>query len=122
MKFCLVVDDSRVIRRVAAKIVQDLGFDVEEAEDGHKALNACALRMPDVLVIDSEMPDLGGIATVEALRKMPGGEKVVVVYCATENEPAFIRQALAAGGNEYIMKPFDSEIVRSKFLLLDLLG
>jgi two-component system chemotaxis response regulator CheY len=122
MKFCLVVDDSRVIRRVAAKIVQDLGFDVEEAEDGRKALNACALRMPDVLVIDSEMPDLGGIATVEALRKMPGGEKVVVVYCATENEPAFIRQALAAGGNEYIMKPFDSEIVRSKFLLLDLLG
>jgi two-component system, chemotaxis family, chemotaxis protein CheY len=127
MKFCLVVDDSRVIRRVAAKIVQDLGFDVEEAEDGRKALNACAIRMPDVLLIDTEMPHLGGVATVEALRvealrKMPGGDKVVVVFCATENDPAFIRQALSAGGNEYIMKPFDSEIVRSKFLLLDLLG
>ncbi|MGE4062760.1 MAG: PleD family two-component system response regulator [Rhodospirillaceae bacterium] len=122
MKFCLVVDDSRVIRRVAAKIVQDLGFEVDEAENGRKALNACAIRMPDVLLIDTEMPDLGGVATVRELRKMPGGEKVAVVYCATENEPAFIREALAAGGDEYIMKPFDSEIVRSKFLLLDLLG
>jgi two-component system chemotaxis response regulator CheY len=122
MKFCLVVDDSRVIRRVAAKIVEDLGFDVEEAENGRKALNACAIRMPDVMLIDSEMPDLSGIQTVKALRKAPGGDKVVVVFCATENDPVFIREALAAGGNEYIMKPFDSEIVRSKFLLLDLLG
>lgn len=122
MKFCLVVDDSRVIRRVAAKIVQDLGFDVEEAENGRKALGACAIRMPDVMLIDSEMPDLGGLETVKALREIPGGDKVTVVFCATENEPAFIREALAAGGNEYIMKPFDSEIVRSKFLLLDLLG
>ena len=122
MKFCLVVDDSRVIRRVAAKIVQDLGFDVDEADTGRKALNACAIRMPDVLMVDTDMPELGGVATVQALRKMPGGDKVVVLYCATENEPEFIRSALAAGGNEYIMKPFDSEIVRSKFLLLDLLG
>ena len=122
MKFCLVVDDSRVIRRVAAKIVQDLGFDVEEAENGRKAINACAIRMPDVLLIDTDMPDMNGVATIQALRKMPEGRKPVVVFCATENEPAFIRTALDAGGNEYIMKPFDSEIVRSKFLLLDLLG
>jgi len=122
MTLCLVVDDSRVIRRVAAKIVQDLGFDVEEAENGRKALGACAIRMPDVLVIDTEMPEMDGVATVRALRQMPGGATVVVVFCATENDPAFIRQALAAGGNEYIMKPFDSEIVRSKFVLLDLLG
>ncbi len=122
MKLCLVVDDSRVIRRVAVKIVQDLGLDVEEAENGRKALNACAIRMPDVLLIDTEMPDLDGVATVKQLRGMPGGDKVVVVYCATENDPGFIRRALDAGGNEYIMKPFDSEIVRSKFLLLDLLG
>jgi len=122
MKLCLVVDDSRVIRRVAAKIVQDMGFDVEEAEDGRKALNACAIRMPDVMLVDSDMPEMDGIATVQALRKMERGDKVVVVFCATENEPSFIRDALGAGGNEYIMKPFDSEIVRSKFLLLDLLG
>lgn len=122
MKLCLVVDDSRVIRRVAAKIVQDLGFDVAEAENGRKALNACAIRMPDVIVIDTEMPELGGVAAVQALRKMPGGDRVAVVFCATENDPDFIRAALESGGNEYIMKPFDSEIVRSKFLLLDLLG
>lgn len=122
MKFCLVVDDSRVIRRVAAKIVQDLGLDVDEAEDGKKALKACAIRMPDVLLIDTDMPTLDGIATVQELRRMTGGDKVVVVFCATENDPAFIHRALEAGGDEYIMKPFDSEIVRSKFLLLELLG
>lgn len=121
MKFCLVVDDSRVIRRVAAKIVQDLGFDVEEAENGRKALNACAIRMPDVILLDTDMPQQDGLETVRALRKMPDAEKVIIVFCATENEPSFIHSALSAGGNEYIMKPFDSEIVRSKFLLLDLL-
>lgn len=122
MKFCLVVDDSRVIRRVAAKIVQDLGFDVDEAEDGRKALDACAIRMPDVVLIDTDMPEMDGLATVRGLRRMKGGDKVVVVFCATENEPVFIREALDAGGDEYIMKPFDSEIVRSKFVLLELLG
>lgn len=122
MKTCLVVDDSRVIRRVAVKIVQDLGFDADEAENGRKALGACAIRMPDVLLVDSDMPEMDGIGMVRELRRMPGGDKVAVVFCATESDPAFIRQALDAGGNEYIMKPFDSEIVRSKFVLLDLLG
>ena len=121
MKLCLVVDDSRVIRRVAVKIIQDLGFDVGEAENGRKALAACAIRMPNVLLIDTDMPDLGGIAAVKDLRAMPGGDRVTVIFCATENDPRSIRQALDAGGDEYIMKPFDSEIVRSKFVLLDLL-
>jgi two-component system chemotaxis response regulator CheY len=122
MNRCLVVDDSRVIRRVAAKIVQDLGFDAEEAEDGRKALNACAILMPQVVLLDWEMPVMDGIAFVDQLRKMPGGSRVAVVFCTTKNDPANIREALDAGADEYIMKPFDSEIVRTKFLLLGLLG
>lgn len=120
MTFCLVADDSRVIRRVAAKIVQDLGCETAEVDSGRKALAACKTRMPDVLMIGAEMPDLDGIETARALRQMPGGDKVMVVFCATENDPAFIRRALETG-DEYIMKPFDGEIVRSKFVLLDLL-
>ena len=122
MKRCLVVDDSRVIRRVASKIVQDLGLDVDEAENGSKALNAMAIRMPDLVLTDGDMPVMDGITFTRELRRLPGGDKVVVVFCTTENDVPQILAALEAGADEYIMKPFDGEIVRSKLLLLGLLG
>lgn len=122
MKRCLIVEDSRVIRRVASKIIQDLGFDVDEAENGKKALSAVTIRMPDLALVDWEMPVMDGLTFVKELRKLPGGNKVVVVFCTTENDPAHIVEALDAGADEYIMKPFDGEIVRSKLLLLGLLG
>ena len=122
MKRCLIVDDSRVIRRVASKIIQDLGFDVDEAENGRKALNALTIHMPDLILVDWDMPVMDGLEFAKQLRKLPGGNKVVVVFCTTENDIPHIRQALDAGADEYIMKPFDSEIVRSKLMLLGLLG
>ena len=122
MKRCLIVDDSRVIRRVASKIIQDLGLDADAAENGRKALNALTIRMPDLVLVDWDMPVMDGLEFAKELRKLPGGNKVVVVFCTTENDVPHIRQALDASADEYIMKPFDSEIVRSKFLLLELLG
>jgi two-component system chemotaxis response regulator CheY len=122
MKRCLVVDDSRVIRRVALKIIQDLGFDVDEAENGRKALAALAIRMPDLVLVDWDMPVMDGLTFTQELRKLPGGNKIAVVFCTTENDPPHIRRALEAGADEYIMKPFDGEIVRSKLVLLGLLG
>jgi two-component system chemotaxis response regulator CheY len=121
MKRCLVVDDSRVIRRVAAKIIQDLGFEVEEAEDGKKALAACQVRMPDLALVDADMPVMDGRSYIQALRRLPGGDKVIAIFCTTDNDVAYIEKALEIGADEYIMKPFDSEIVRSKFQLLELL-
>jgi two-component system chemotaxis response regulator CheY len=121
MKRCLVVDDSRVIRRVAAKIIQDLGFAVEEAEGGKQALAACRTQMPDLALIDVDMPEMDGRATLAALRALPGGDKVVTIFCATESEPHRIAEHLDLGVDEYILKPFDSDIVRSKLLLLDML-
>lgn len=122
MKRCLIVDDSRVIRRVASKIIQDLGFDVDEAENGRKALNALTIRMPDLVLLDWDMPVMDGLTFVKELRRLPGGNKVAVVFCTTENDAAHIKTALDAGADEYIMKPFDSEIIRSKLLLLGFLG
>ena len=122
MKRCLIVDDSRVIRRVASKIIQDLGFDVDEAENGRKALNALAIRMPDLVLVDWDMPVMDGITFAQELRKLPGGNKVFVVSGTTENDAVHIKQALDASADEYIMKPFDSEIVRSKLLILGFLG
>ena len=121
MKRCLVIDDSRVIRRVAAKIVQDLGFTVEEAENGKKALDACRSRLPDVALIDLEMPVMDGHGYLRALRQMPGGRKVVAVIFTANSDPEQMQQVLDEGADEYIMKPFDSEIIHSKFRLLELL-
>jgi two-component system chemotaxis response regulator CheY len=115
MKACLIVDDSKVIRMVARKILQELNFETMEAADGKEALDACKRKMPNAVLLDWNMPVMSGIEFLRELRKMPGGQSPVVVFCTTENDIEHIQEAIEAGANEYIMKPFDSEIVRLKF-------
>jgi two-component system, chemotaxis family, chemotaxis protein CheY len=115
MKTCLVVDDSRVIRKVARRILEDMSFTVAEAEDGSEALASCRSSMPDAILLDWNMPVMNGIDFLRQLRADPGGERPIVVFCTTENDMSSIAEAIESGANEYIMKPFDSEIVQSKF-------
>ena len=115
MKRCLIVDDSRVVRKVARRIVEDLRFEAEEAADGAQALDSCRKDMPDAVLLDWNMPVMNGIDFLRALRRAPGGERPVVVFCTTENDMNHIAEAMRSGANEYIMKPFDSEIIESKF-------
>jgi two-component system chemotaxis response regulator CheY len=115
MPDCLIVDDSRVIRMVARKILTELGFSTREAVNGREALALCQDAMPDAVLLDWNMPEMDGIAFLKALRARPGGDAPVVVFCTTENDMDHIRMALEAGANEYIMKPFDSEILQAKF-------
>lgn len=121
MKSCLIVDDSRVVRKVASRIVHDLGLECREAEDGQKAVEACEQAMPDAILLDWNMPVMSGIEFLERLRQMSGGDKPKVVFCTTENDIAHIQRAMQAGANEYIMKPFDSEIIESKFIQIGIL-
>ena len=114
MRNCLVVDDSRVIRKVACRILQDLRFETEEAEDGLAALAACRSKMPELILLDWNMPNMNGIEFLKTLRREQGGQRPVVVFCTTENDVAHITEALGAGANEYIMKPFDRGIVEAK--------
>lgn len=114
MKTCLVVDDSRVVRKVARKILEDLKFECTEAEDGRVAMEACQQKMPDAILLDWNMPVMTGIEFLRRLRKMAGGDLPKVVFCTTENDLAHIQEALSAGANEYIMKPFDSDIIQMK--------
>jgi two-component system chemotaxis response regulator CheY len=116
MKRCLVVDDSRVIRKVARRILEDLDFECIEAADGQEALNACRAGMPDAVLLDWNMPVMNGLDFLKKLRSEAGGDKPVVVFCTTENDVAHITEALRAGANEYIMKPFDGDIIESKFV------
>ena len=121
MKTCLVVDDSRVVRKVARRIVEDLGFSCEEAEDGQIALDACKNNMPTCILLDWNMPNMTGIEFLTALRALENGGDTKVVFCTTENEIEFIQKALEQGADEYIMKPFDSDIVETKFRQVGLL-
>ncbi|NVK34487.1 MAG: response regulator [Rhodobacteraceae bacterium] len=115
MKQCLVVDDSSVIRKVARRILEDLSFEIAEAEDGQQALDACRKSMPDAILLDWNMPVMDGLEFLTSLRSEDGGDKPIVVFCTTENDVAHIARAIRAGANEYIMKPFDREIVEAKF-------
>ncbi|MDD7911944.1 MULTISPECIES: response regulator [Pseudovibrio] len=115
MKHCLVVDDSSVIRKVARRILEDMDFSISEAEDGQQALDACKESMPDAILLDWNMPVMDGLEFLNKLREEEGGDVPLVVFCTTENDVAHIAKAIRAGANEYIMKPFDRDIIEAKF-------
>jgi two-component system, chemotaxis family, chemotaxis protein CheY len=121
MRTCLVVDDSAVVRKIARRIVEEMGFHVVEAEDGEKAVEACKRAMPEAVLLDWNMPNMDGYEFLGNLRRMPGGDAPKVVFCTTENDIGHISRALHAGANEYIMKPFDKEIVSAKFAEIGLI-
>lgn len=118
MKTCLIVDDSRVIRKVSRHILETLGFTVDEAENGKEGLDHCLAQMPDVILLDWNMPVMTGIEFILQLRQHPGGDKPKVVFCTTENDVAHIREAINAGADEYVMKPFDHETLQIKLQLV----
>ena len=118
MKTCLIVDDSRVIRKVSRHIVEALGLHAEEAEDGRLALDHCRANMPDLILLDWNMPVMSGIEFIVALRATPEGRKPKVVFCTTEYDAGHIREAIAAGADEYVMKPFDQETLKLKLELV----
>jgi two-component system chemotaxis response regulator CheY len=115
MKTCLVVDDSTVIRKIARGILEDLDFETIEAADGEKALEVCRQSLPEAILLDWNMPVMDGYEFLVHLRGMPGGDEPKVVFCTTENGIDHIARALHAGANEYIMKPFDRNVVAAKF-------
>ena len=122
MKTCLVVDDSGVVRKIARRILEGIDFSVIEAEDGAKALEVCQRALPDAVLLDWNMPVMDGFEFLVQLRRMPGGDEPKVVFCTTENGIDHISRALHAGANEYIMKPFDKDIVIAKFQEVGLLA
>ena len=114
MKNCLVVDDSKVIRKVARHILETLDYVVDEAGDGREALDRCHQSMPDVILLDWNMPVMSGIEFLRALGASGLPNRAKVVFCTTENDVGHIRAAIDAGADEYVMKPFDRETLESK--------
>lgn len=117
-KVCLVVDDSRVIRKVTSKIARSLGYTAIEAQDGIEALALCRRGMPHLVLTDWEMPEMNGIEFVRQLRSIPTAKPPTVVFCTSKGEVADIHEGVKAGADDYIVKPFDESTLRAKLVKL----
>lgn len=114
MKQALIVDDSRLTRKLVRRILTRLNFEVSEAEDGSRALALCQDHAPDLILLDWNMPEMDGLEFLIRLRQLPHGGQPKVVFCTTENQQDRIASAISAGADEYVMKPFDEEIIKTK--------
>ncbi len=115
MRTCLIVDDSSIVRKVARRILEDIDYHVDEAEDGQEAIDKCRQQMPDAILLNWNMPIMSGLEFLKLLRTYIGGEKPRVIYCTVENDIGAIAMALKAGADDYMMKPFDRALLEAKF-------
>lgn len=118
-KLCLIADDSALIRKAASAILKDLQFDTAEAENGLEAISQWRRTRPDAILLDHTMPYIDGLGVLDALNEHCGGKTPKIIFCTANRDPAHIACALNAGAHEYMIKPFDRDILAAK---LDKLG
>jgi two-component system, chemotaxis family, chemotaxis protein CheY len=117
----LVIDDSRVVRMIAGRALEELGFEVTEAANGQEALDRLSDQgNMDLALVDWNMPIMTGIEFVSEVRKRPSHDAMQLVMLTTETAPERMAGALEAGANEYLMKPFDKVALREKLQLVGL--
>jgi two-component system chemotaxis response regulator CheY len=117
----MVIDDSKATRMILSRMLGELGLDVAHAANGREALDHLAAgAAPELFLVDWNMPEMNGIEFVEAVRRPPFGSPARIVMVTTETEAPQMLQALEAGADEYVMKPFSKESIVSKLQLLGL--
>lgn len=115
----LVIDDSRAMRAILAQALKQLGFETTQAGNGQEGLDQLRESpAPDLVMVDWNMPVMGGFDFVKAVRADPRWAGVRVVMVTTETEMPQVSAALAAGVDEYVMKPFTRDAIRDKLQLL----
>ena len=114
MTDCMIVDDSSVIRKLVRGILEPLKFSCTDAENGKIALDACLKKMPQLIMLDWNMPVMDGMEFLRQLRAAPGGKAPVIIFCTTDGSRERIEAAMTAGATDFIMKPFDEETVIGK--------
>ncbi|MDA8391542.1 MAG: response regulator [Actinomycetota bacterium] len=121
MRQAIVVDDSRVMRRILCKILDELGYEVAEAGDGQEALDSLD-RLSDLslALVDWNMPIMNGIDFVKALRSERDYDLVRIVMVTSEVAVTKMMQALNAGADEFVMKPFTRDVIEEKLALVGL--
>jgi two-component system chemotaxis response regulator CheY len=121
MKTCLIVDDSKIVRKVVRRIVEGLGFAILEAENGKEAVDQAKANHVDVIILDWNMPVMDGMECMLQIRADATIDQPKIIFCTTENEFTKIQQAIMNGADEYVMKPFDEAIIAGKMVQLGLI-
>lgn len=114
MPRCLVIDDASIVRKVAKRILESMHFQVSEAENGQEAIERYQIEKPDLILLDWQLPVMGALEFLAALQLAEAGRRPFVIYCTTENDPADISRAFAAGADTYLMKPFNRAMLEAK--------
>lgn len=118
-KKALVIDDSRAMRTILSGILAELGYEVVGAEDGGRALDILnAGELFDLALVDWNMPQMTGFDFVCEVRKESKFADLPLVMVTTETEISRMSEALEAGADEYIMKPFNKEMLLEKLMLI----
>lgn len=121
MKTCLIVDDSKIVRKVVRRIIEVLGFHILEAEHGREAVDQCRAHTVDVIILDWNMPVMDGMECMKEIRADASISQPKIIFCTTENEFSKIQQAMMNGADEYVMKPFDEAIIAGKMRQLGII-
>ena len=114
----IVIDDSKSIRSILCKILVGIGFSVEEAANGLEALDLVKKEKVDLALVDWNMPDMDGCEFIQEVRKSKHLRDMRMIMVTTETAISKVAEALEAGADEYIMKPFTREIIIEKLALL----
>lgn len=118
MSRCIVADDSKTMRLLLMKIMENFGYMVEEAEDGEDLLEQCTRDMPDLIISDWTLPLIDGIDVLYKIRSNPRAPQPVFLFCSHIKDPEIISQALKGGADDFIMRPFDEEIIAMKLKII----
>ena len=121
MARCVIADDSKIIRMLFNKIMGNIGFETIEAEDGEEVVELCQLNEPDLIIMDYRLPVLDGIDAMYKIRNSRISKQPKIMFCSSINDRDIIQEALDGGADDYVLKPFDEEIIISKLAILGLL-
>jgi Response regulator containing CheY-like receiver domain and AraC-type DNA-binding domain len=121
MTTCLIVDDSKIVRKVVRRIVEVFGFTILEAENGREAVDHVRATAVDVMILDWNMPVMDGMECMKTIRGDTEVQQPKIIFCTTENEFNKIQQAMMNGADEYVMKPFDEAIIAGKLSQLGII-
>lgn len=121
MKTCLIVDDSKIVRKVVRRIIEPMNFNILEAENGQEAVDHAKNNKVDVVILDWNMPVMDGMQCMKEIRGNSGIHQPKIIFCTTENEFAKIQEAMMNGADEYVMKPFDETIIAGKLRQLGII-
>ncbi len=114
-KICLIIDDSEVIREIAARIVADLGYHPEQVESAADGVEYCRDNETTVILLDWDLPSMGALDFLRGASELPDEKKPIIILCATENDPQQFTLAKAAGAAHHVLKPFDRASIEAAF-------